>query len=201
MLNPAPSVYTDDGDVVLLAEPHVAPDNTLGALVPYDRSPAPSLLLPQPAAGPGGPLLEPGPPQVCRLSGGNGPLPAWLELADGPNAPGPFAGRAASPDEVFLVFYLPPFSVPPVVQPRGLTLTPHAAGLLVKDVRGWAAARTKLAVGDVILGSAGDTSGDRATLTSRLAGQSVNSYQLTVARGLVPSHEWGLYPSVHDVSV
>ena len=201
MLNPAPSACTDDGDVVLLAEPHVDPDDTLNALVPFNRSLTSSLPLPQQAAGLGGPLLAPGPPRVCGLSGGDGPLPAWLTLACGSHAPGPFAGRVANPDETFLVFYLPPFSEPPVAQPRGLTLTPHASGLLVKDVRGWAAAENLLAVGDVIVGSAGDTSGDRATLTSRLSKRSGNCYQLTVARGLVAPHEWGLYPAVHDVSI
>jgi len=51
-LNPAPSACTDDGDVVLLAEPHVDPGDTLNALVPINRSLASSLPPPPPAAGP-----------------------------------------------------------------------------------------------------------------------------------------------------
>jgi len=107
----------------------------------------------------------------------------------------------ANPDETFLVFYLPPFSEPPVAQPRGLTLTPHASGLLVKAVWGWAASESRLAVGDVIVGTAEDVSGDRATMAARLSGQSSGCYQLTVARYLVLPHEWAHFPSAHDVSV
>jgi hypothetical protein len=199
--DPAPSACTDDGDVVLLAEPLVDPVDTLTALVPTNRSLASSLPPPPPAAGPWGPLLAPGPPRVCCLSGGDGPLPAWLTLACGPHAPGPFAGRVANPDETFLVFYLPPFSAPSVTRPRGLTLTPHASGLLVKAVWGWAATESRLAVGDVIVGTAEDTSGDHATMAARLSGQSAGCYQLTVARDLVLPHEWVHFPSAHDVSV
>ena len=99
------------------------------------------------------------------------------------------------------MFYHPPLSAPSDAQPRGLTLTPHAAGLLVKAVWGWAAAEGRLAVGDVIVGTTEDVSGDRAAMATRLSGQDAGCYQLTVARHLVLPHEWIHFPSAHDVSV
>ena len=56
-------------------------------------------------------------------------------------------------------------------------------------------------MGDVIVGTTEDVSGDRAAMATRLSGQDAGCYQLTVARHLVLPHEWIHFPSAPDVSV
>ena len=195
--------------------PPAAPDGTDTALVPAEW--APTALSPQPPSdpqvnstlalrpalgtAPPGPDLSPGPPRPCALSGGYGPFPSWLFSACGDVAPAPFSGRPVDLERTTRLFFNPPPTFPTDLHPRGLTLAPHAAGLLVKAVWGWAAAEGGLTVGDVITGVGGQAGTDRTVMATRLSAQGGESCHISVALHWLQPGEWADFPADLDVSL
>ena len=198
-----------------LSRPPAVPDNPGTALVPSEWAfaalpPQPFLdppaggtlaLLPAPGPAPPGPDLLPGAPRPCALSGGSGPYPSWLFSARGTVAPAPFSGYPVDPERTTRLFFNPRPTFPSDLHPRGLTLAPHTAGLLVKAVWGWAATEGGLTAGDVITEVGDQASADRAVMVTRLSAQGGGSCHLSVALNWLLPGEWAEFPADLDVSL
>ena len=148
------------------------------------------------------PDVAPGPRVPCFLSGGEGEGPDWLGLPFSDMAAIVPWGQQVDPADTTLVWYQPPLASNGDLVPRGLTLTPHVAGLLVKEVWGWVAQEGVLSPGSVITMVGFVSSTDRTTMASRLAAGGMEcDHVLQVAVGHLCPAEWTYYPRDRDVLI
>ena len=160
--------------------------------MPYAATP----LAPVPSIGP--PPFEP-----CALSGGTAPTPGWLVLPVANVMDGQARGLAVDPLDTTRQWFHPPPSVRMGRHPRGLTLAPHSAGLVVKDACGWAASDTSLRRGTVITWVDNIAGTDRPAMVRALsASDGEGSHWVTAtAPGFVGPYEWSAYPQARDVTI
>ena len=156
-------------------------------------------------AAPPVPVLTIGPPpfQPCALSGGTAAIPGWFGLPVANVMDGQAPGRAVDPILASRQWYHPPPSVRRGRHPRGLTLAPHSAGLVVKDACGWAASNTALRRGAVITWVDNIAWTDRPAMVRALAATDPEgSHWVTAtAEGFVWPYEWSGYPLARDVRI
>ena len=152
------------------------------------------------------PRLAPPPFEPCSLSGGNAPMPLWLLGPAEEVMAGLPRGHLVDPLETTRFYFHPPLSVRGDRCPRGLTLAPHTAGLVVKDAVDWAARETPLRRGAVITWVDNVPGTDRPAMIRALAAIDHSSgdpscWVSATAGGFVSVYEWGAYPAGRDVAI
>ena len=110
-------------------------------------------------------------------------------------------GRLVDPEAFSLVWFHPPPRYAGELLPRGITLAPHAAGLVVKAVWGWAAREGALSVGTVITWVGETSCSDRVAMVTLLSASGGESHLLTLAGGQLNPEDWIAYPRTLDVSI
>jgi len=148
------------------------------------------------------PDVAPGPRTPCFLSGGEDDGPAWLGLPYKDVVAIVPWGQQVDRADTTLVWYQPPPAFGGELVPRGLTLSPHVSGLLVKEVWGWVAQDAVLSVGSVITWVGTITCSDRANMATQLAAGGLESdHMLKVAVNHLFPAEWSYYPRARDVLI
>jgi hypothetical protein len=117
----------------------------------------------------------------------------WNEVLDGElDAPADFS-------DTHPIFFHPPPVYARDLNPRGLTLAPHPAGLVIKAVWGWAEEAGLLGAGWVIAWVGGTTIPDRFGMVLALSARGEGSCTIRVAYDLVD--DWTRYPAFRDVLI
>ena len=110
-------------------------------------------------------------------------------------------GRLVDPSVATLLWFHPPPRYAGELRPRGLTLAPHVAGLVIKAVWGWAAKEGALLAGTVITWVGETSCSDRAAMVSLLSASGGAIHMLTLAVGWLNPEDWIAYPRTLDVLI